>query len=94
MPDDDVEFRFGGQQVKNFQGDIGDLRGGRLRRATEFVGMCANISRIDRRISEISHTIEEQHLADQAQFAQMAQPPATNLQVIFAGISELKRKQD
>ena len=99
MADDNVDFRFLGQQVKNLQADVRDLRAGHLRLESDVVGMRAEISRIDGHLdrledglSTLTQTVDNHHQVNQAQFAQMAQTDATNLQLILAEFAEMKQK--
>jgi hypothetical protein len=94
MADDNIDFRFLGQQVKSLQADVRDLRSGHLRRESDVVGMRADISRIEAHIGELAQPNDNHHRANQAQFAQLAQTATTNLQIILAELTELKRKYD
>lgn len=95
MADDNVDFRFLGQQVKNLQADVRDLRAGHLRLESDVVGMRADISRVDERIDRVEQSLEgldqkidNHHWANQAQFVQMAQSAATNVQLLLAAIGK------
>ena len=89
MADDNIDFRFLGQQVKDLQADVGDLRSGHLRLASDVAGVRADISGLDEQISTLAEQIEDHHRTDQVQFAQQSQTATTNLQVILAELAEL-----
>ena len=73
MADENVDFRFLGQQVKNLQTQMRDLRSAGLRLESDVVGIRADISRLDEQVAELTQLVESQHVDNQAQFAQVAQ---------------------
>ncbi len=88
MADDNIDFRFLGQQVKNLQGDVRDLRAGHLRLESDVVGMRADISRLDERMDRLEQKVDTGFRANDARFDQMAQTAPTNLQVLLAAIAK------
>jgi outer membrane murein-binding lipoprotein Lpp len=102
MADDNVDFRFLGQQVKNLQADVRDLRAGHLRLESDVVGMRSELVRIDERLDGVEQRldkveqrlgaldmkIDNHHRANQVQFEQMAQSATTSVQLLLAAISK------
>ncbi len=98
MADDNVDFRFLGQQVKNLQADMRDMRSGHLRLESDVVGMRADFTRVEGQLGELAdqvqgldQKVDAHNQANQAQFAQQAQTAATNLQLVLSAISCLQQ---
>ena len=69
MADDNVDFRFLGQQVKNLQAEVRDLRAGHLRLESDVVGLRSDLSRIEQQLADLAEKVEANHVTTQAQFA-------------------------
>ena len=93
MADDNIDFRFVGRQVQKLQADVRDLRADHLRLEGDVAGLRADISRLEEgqdglahQVTALAQQVENHHQANQAQFRQMAQTDATNLELVLAAI--------
>ena len=101
MADDNIDFRFLGRQVQRLQADVRDLRGDHLRLEGDVAGLRADVSRLEegqdglsqqstglaQQMTALAHQMENHHQANQAQFREMAQTDATNLELLLAAIN-------
>ncbi len=58
MADDNIDFRFLGQQVKNLQGDVRDLKADHQRLESSVAAMRSDITRLDGRLDRVEERLD------------------------------------
>ena len=71
MADDNIDFRFLGQQVRNLQTEMRDLRSTNLRLESDVVGIRADLSRLEQQVVDLAQKVDANQLVVHQQLEQL-----------------------
>ena len=84
MADDNIDFRFLGQQVRNLQTEMRDLRSTNLRLESDVVGIRADLSRLEQQVVDLAQKVDANQLVVHQQLEQLR----TEITALFRSLDQ------
>ncbi len=92
MSDDKVNLEFLGEQMLRMQADLRGVRSEQVKLESEQTSMRADFRRLEGKVDGLDAKVDRHHAANQAEFKQMRETMALNLEVMLAAFNS--RRED